>query len=99
MGRLRNYNAAIIFLEFKLCGISITEKRGFKNNFMMVMTEIIIRNLLYFRNLLYLLSTMLSTLYVLPHLIFKQSCELDFSPLILSKGKLGSKITLVNWQI
>ena len=49
MGRLRNYTAAIIFLEFKFCGISIIEKRGFKNNLKMVMviTEIIIRSSLY----------------------------------------------------
>ena len=44
MGRLRNYTAAIIFLEFKFCGISIIEKRGFKNNLKMV---IIIRSSLY----------------------------------------------------
>lgn len=47
MGRLRNYTAAIIFLEFKFCGISIIEKRGFKNNLKMVITEIIIRSSLY----------------------------------------------------
>ena len=63
MGRLRNYPAAIIFLEFKFCGISIVEKRGFKNNLKMVIIEITTRSLLYS-------GSMLNTQYVLSHLTF-----------------------------
>lgn len=47
MGRLKIHTADIIFSEFKLRFLQ--QKRGFNNhNLMVVMTEIIIRNVLYF---------------------------------------------------